>query len=1368
MKITRAVIFNLCFLLLSNLMWSAPLKFVPQKLLQPNGEIINCFVSGDEYYRWLHDKDGYTIIQNAGGYFVYASKQNGLLVPTPNIVGKSDPVSLGLKRWLNLDRAVIQSGIESRRNSQVQLNKSTGVNMVSSAPTRGQLNNLVVFIRFADEPEFTEQFETFNSMLNNTDPAANSLRHFYAEVSNGQLQIRSNFYPLPVNNAIKSYVDPNVRNYYKSFSVTNLIGYKDGVERTAREQTLLTNAVNAVKGSIDPSDNLDADNDGNVDNVCFIAKGSPEVWSDLLWPHMWSLESKNVRLNGKKITTYNFQLENSLLQTGVGVLCHEMFHSLGAPDLYHYSLDGISPLGEWDLMDNTLNPPQHMNAYMKFRYGHWIDSIPTLGSTGAYSLSSPTSGKTFCVRIASPNSSDEFFVLEYRKKEGVFEQSLPSEGLLVYRINKNSDGLGNASGVSDEVYVYRPGGSANDNGDVDKASLGQNVGRDHLDDYSDPYASLSNGTPGGLDVSNIGPIGESIAFTMKKTGAYTLALTSPVGGESFKVNNRTLITWINTNISDIRIQLMVDGVHWTELATVSGQSGIDQGQFLWNVPATSTSMARIRISDLKDSTAFAMSRSYFTISQSGQLFESEPNNTIAEATPIAIGDVYEGDIDPEGDADYYKFIAAAGDTIDVFANAKNSSLFGRIQVLGDNGFIAYGDGVYDGLKTRQRLSVLIPSSGTYTIRHAFRENWGSVTPAAVKNPVGANSTGSEGGYLASASGTVGKYQISLRKFKTTPPDFGFGGPWYLTQNSVILYWDVQENGCPSKYTFEYGTSNYYTNQIDERATTPLPLYQSNYILSQKIFGLMPNTTYHFRIRAENEFGTFYSKDASFMTANESTDWERQLVDWDGGFQKFISFGANDAILLAGGDGGLFKTRNGGRDWGKKVAYPNGFFIGGASFLTIDTGWIVGNLIFKTTDGGTTWVKQDKPTVKNLSSVCFVDELHGTAVGGQGIIIHTIDGGTNWNVQDPGTLDGMWERLISVAFCDKNNGIATGTSGTILRTTNEGATWTKQSSGTTASLNGVHMLSSLVATTLGDGPCGGAGNILHTTNGGITWVNQNNPTGNYLYSVDYLDANVGLGVGINGAIARTTDGGNTWVEQESGIRSVMYDVKFVDASTAYVAGNDGIVLKTKDVNSKYISVKSPVGADSWSVGSVQSIQWQKNNITTVGIAYSTDGGKKWTPIADNVPASFNVFAWLVPNVPSEKCFVKVYDIIDSTRVSQNPDPFQIKGVGQATAASGLPLAIPSAYSISQNYPNPFNPSTVIRFGIPKTGSVKILIYNMLGQEVDRLIYGVYSAGYHEVSWNASNHASGVYICTIEASDNGGGGFFRASKKLVLMK
>lgn len=79
----------------------------------------------------------------------------------------------------------------------------------------------------------------------------------------------------------------------------------------------------------------------------------------------------------------------------------------------------------------------------------------------------------------------------------------------------------------------------------------------------------------------------------------------------------------------------------------------------------------------------------------------------------------------------------------------------------------------------------------------------------------------------------------------------------------------------------------------------------------------------------------------------------------------------------------------------------------------------------------------------------------------------------------------------------------------------------------------------------------------------------------------------------------------------------------------------------------------------------------------------------------------------------------------------------------TAAS-----LPEKFSLEQNYPNPFNPSTVIAYAVPVRSSVRITVYNVLGQIVAELVNGDVEAGSHSVQWHPTT-ASGVYLCRMDA-------------------
>jgi len=76
-------------------------------------------------------------------------------------------------------------------------------------------------------------------------------------------------------------------------------------------------------------------------------------------------------------------------------------------------------------------------------------------------------------------------------------------------------------------------------------------------------------------------------------------------------------------------------------------------------------------------------------------------------------------------------------------------------------------------------------------------------------------------------------------------------------------------------------------------------------------------------------------------------------------------------------------------------------------------------------------------------------------------------------------------------------------------------------------------------------------------------------------------------------------------------------------------------------------------------------------------------------------------------------------------------------------------IPEAFTLTQNYPNPFNPSTQIRFAIPEQAHVTLNVYNLLGQQIARLVNETRQPGWHDVTFDASELSSGIYIYRLDA-------------------
>ena len=511
---TTFLIFGLLYSLIS---FGAYLTNVPVTIKQPNGKELKIYATGDEFHNWLHDIDGFTIIQNPKtGYYCYAILDKDEIIASKYVVGDIDPNKTDLKPNVNIS----SEKILAKRNEFMLATPQKAVISkaidIKSLKTTVTLNNIVVYIRFADQTEFPANQATYTSMFNNTTSGANSMRNYFNEATYNEIDISTSFYPSNSGTTIISYQDNHIRDYYVPYSTANDSGYTSS-QRTSREHALLQRAINFVESQIPTSLNLDYDSDGYVDNICFIVRGGTTAWNTLLWPHRWSLYSVSEYINSKRVWDFNFQLEDHLANSGVGVLCHEMYHTLGAPDLYHYNGDNMDPVGDWDLMEHTKNPPQHMGAYMKSEYGGWITTVPEITTSGSYTLNPITSSSNNCYKIPISGSSQYLF-LEYRRKTGAFESSLPNSGLIIYRINEsyngNSSGSG-AGGVTDEVYVFRLDGSTTSKGDNSNAYLSSSSGRIVFHNTSNPYCFISNGNLGNIYIKNISSAGSTISFDVR-------------------------------------------------------------------------------------------------------------------------------------------------------------------------------------------------------------------------------------------------------------------------------------------------------------------------------------------------------------------------------------------------------------------------------------------------------------------------------------------------------------------------------------------------------------------------------------------------------------------------------------------------------------------------------------------------------------------------------------------------------------------------------------------------------------------------------------------------------------------------------------
>ena len=383
-----------------------------------------------------------------------------------------------------------------------------------------------------------------------------------------------------------------------------------------------------------------------------------------------------------------------------------------------------------------------------------------------------------------------------------------------------------------------------------------------------------------------------------------------------------------------------------------------------------------------------------------------------------------------------------------------------------------------------------------------------------------------------------------------------------------------------------------------------------------------------------------------------------------------------------------------------------------------------------------WFHQDSGAVSTFyRSVHFVNNNMGWVVGGPGTIIKTNNGGTNWFSQTSGTGQG----LFTVFFLNINTGWTAGTPGVIRKTINSGINWLPQTS-----LSGETITSIFFGNeNTGWYVTSPGGSICKTINGGTNWILQFSTLG--MNSIYCIDANSAITVGAGGIILRTFNGGTNWISQNSGTTQTLSSVYFSNSNVGWVVGSN-LILKTINGGTNWISQNSGV------TNSLTSIFFVNANIGWIvgygGIILKTiNGGTNWiSQNSGTFRALRSVFftdantGWAVGDWGT--ILKTVTGGVTNIYTSSNQTPYQ--------------------YSLYNNYPNPFNPSTKIKFDIPKSSYVKLIVYDILGREIQTLVNEKLDVGSYEVDLDATGYTSGVYFYKLETDE------FVDVKKMVLMK
>jgi len=520
----KKILLVAALVLMATTLWARPALRGAAKCMQPDGTSVMLELHGDEFYHFTTTVDGYTVLQTEQGAYVYARVENNQLVPTGVLAHDASErtaseltLLAGLSKNLTDGEAISRSKIA--RASRDHANQAP-----ARAFDQSKFRGLIILIEFSDV-KFSRS----------------DIKDLYTRMC-GERNYQGYTNEDGSYNYYGSLFDGSVRDYFNAqsggrfdpeFDVFGIYTttYK-ATQCQANSRAIFQAALRALNSEIDYS-MYDGDNDGVVDNVCFVVAGwgSHVVGnnSGLLWPH----ESKQLmssKLDGKSFNLYSCSTEmlggeGQVLLEGIGTFCHEFSHVLGLMD--HYDTDyaqggGQShDPGEWDVMaggadHNYGRTPVGHSIFERFSLG-WANPV-VINATGSYTLE-PLNESNQGYIIRSPKAK-EYFIIDNRQKTG-WDRFMPGHGMIVMRADSSSAykwvaNTVNADPSRNYYEMLRAGNTAT--GDLASDPFPGTMGITHITNDTYPSLRTWDKTQNKYNIVNIRETNGVITFDVVDNG----------------------------------------------------------------------------------------------------------------------------------------------------------------------------------------------------------------------------------------------------------------------------------------------------------------------------------------------------------------------------------------------------------------------------------------------------------------------------------------------------------------------------------------------------------------------------------------------------------------------------------------------------------------------------------------------------------------------------------------------------------------------------------------------------------------------------------------------------------------------------------
>jgi photosystem II stability/assembly factor-like uncharacterized protein len=456
------------------------------------------------------------------------------------------------------------------------------------------------------------------------------------------------------------------------------------------------------------------------------------------------------------------------------------------------------------------------------------------------------------------------------------------------------------------------------------------------------------------------------------------------------------------------------------------------------------------------------------------------------------------------------------------------------------------------------------------------------------------------------------------------------------------------------------------------------------------------------------------------------------------------------------------------------------------FSDVNTGAACGNTVnpwsarfYYTTNAGINWMASTFPsTLRSTVDVQFINSTLVYACGAENT------GVNNFKYYKSGFTN-LPDLIKNRLMISGINNMSSESKAAFIKSTNAGVSWQKVSTfeNTTNFMMNIHFFDANTGYCLVD--TGSVDNntfFYKTTNAGINWqLVRMIEARTMLNNMYFTDMNTGFASGItsltlpssHGAIYKTTNAGLNWVKTDFIRTSQIQDITFLNSTTGIAVGIEGDGLLSESMSTKIYRTTN--GGAQWdSIYSltnhfIENIESLPSTGTVFGTGNLVDSIIGFTKLTTIKTTNYGA-SWVLNDLNQITIGTGV-TLIDQNNfimgggdLNLNPSVARIlkSTNGGNVFVNQIAGEVPDTYSLSQNYPNPFNPVTRIRYDLPRSGSVRLAVYDVMGREVEMLVNEKQAAGSYEATFDGTRFASGVYFAKLES------GTYNHIIKMIMLK